>query len=133
MPEKKTPRNAPIWIKAFVIFHILCITMWALPPPKKPYMLGTAKLGVNTSSPAAFARSFSDTVTEGALYFNWKYLKSSPLIFYPGVTGFWQYWDMFSPNPAQVDLYLEADVVFQDGTKKRFKFPRIYTMPIPMK
>lgn len=133
MTEPKEPRNAPIWIKIFVAIHILAITMWSLPYPKKPYMNGTAKLGIDSSSPAALARTFSETVTEGTLYLNWKYLKGSPLMFYAGPTGFWQYWDMFSPNPADTDLYMEAEVEFQDGTKNRFKYPRIYEMPIPAK
>ncbi len=133
MEPKKQPRNAPIWIKIFVAAHIVMITAWSLPNPKKPYMFGTAKLGVDASSPKNFVRSFSETVTEGTLYFNWKYLKNSPMVYYAGPTGFWQFWDMFSPNPASVDLYLEADVLYQDGTKKRFKFPRIYTMSIPAK
>lgn len=133
MAEKKTPRNAPLWIKIFVIFHLVCITMWALPSPKEPYQQGTAKFEIKTSSPRAFVQSFSETVTEGGLYLNWKYLKGSPLMYYPGVTGFWQYWDMFSPNPASVDLYLEADVFYEDGTKYRFKFPRMYDLSIPVK
>lgn len=107
--------------------------MWSLPSPKEPYQHGTAKLGIKTSSPHAFIQSFSETVTEGTLYFNWKYLKSSPLVYYPGTTGFWQYWDMFSPNPASVDLYLEADITYQDGSKSRYKFPRMHDLSIPVK
>src|SRR5690349_14010871 len=111
MSTKRPAKNAPLWIKLFVGFHLVCITMWSLPYPKKPYMNGTAKLGIQTNDARTFVRSFSETVTEGTLYLNWKYLKGSPLMYYPGVTGFWQFWDMFSPNPANVDLYLEADVV----------------------
>jgi hypothetical protein len=133
MPAPESKKNAPWWIKAFVVFHLVCITMWSLPYPKKPYMNGTASFGISTSSPSAFIKSFSETVTEGSLYLNWKYLKGSPLMYYPGATGFWQYWDMFSPNPADTDIYMEADVVFEDGKKIRYKFPRIYTMPIPAK
>ena len=133
MADKKPARNASPWVKAFVAIHLVSITMWSLPYPKQPYMNGTAKLGVDASSPSSFTRTFSETVTEGVLYFNWKYLKGSPLMYYPGATGFWQYWDMFSPNPASIDLFLEADVVYRDGTKRRFKYPRIYDLSIPMK
>lgn len=133
MAPAKLKKNAPWWIKAFVVMHIVGITMWSLPYPKRPYQIGTASFGVDTSSPSAFARSFSETVTEGSLYLNWKYLKGSPLMYYPGITGFWQYWDMFSPNPANTDLYMEADVIYKSGKKMRYKFPRIYTMSIPAK
>jgi hypothetical protein len=123
-------RNASPWIKAFVAFHIVCITMWALPYPKKPYRLGTAKLGIDSGNPQRFVQSFSETTTEGFLYLNWRYLKGSPLMYYPGTTGFWQFWDMFSPNPASVDLYLTADVEYKSGKKIAFEYPRIYNLPI---
>lgn len=133
MAEPESPRSASIWIKIFVVLHLVCITMWSLPYPKRPYMNNKASFGINTSNLGSFVKSFSETVTEGTLYLNWRYLKGSPLMYYPGVTGFWQYWDMFSPNPASVDLYLEADVTFKNGTVTRFKFPRVYTLPIHMK
>lgn len=126
-------RNAPIWLKVFVAFHLVCITMWSLPYPKKPYMNGTAQFGVDTSSADRLAQSVSESVTEGILYLNWKHLKGSPLMYYPGCTGFWQYWDMFSPNPASVDLYMEADVLYKDGSKYRYHYPRIKNLPIPVK
>jgi len=130
---RQEPRNASPWVKAFVVMHVVAITMWALPYPKRPYMLGTAKFSVDTSNPAAFARSFSDTVTQGFLYLNWRYIKLSPLMYYPGCTGFWQYWDMFSPDPADTDLYLSAEVKFKDGTVVPFHYPRVYDLPIPEK
>lgn len=131
--ETAETRNAPIWIKMFVALHIVCITMWALPYPKKPYMQGTASFGINTSSPANFTQSTSELVTQGFLYLNWKYIKGSPLMYYPGTVGFWQFWDMFAPNPASIDLYLTANVKFQDGSTKPFDYPRIYNLSIPLK
>jgi hypothetical protein len=38
-------------------------------------------------------------------------------------TGFWQYWNMFSPNPANVDVYMDALVTYQDGTQMQFEYP----------
>ncbi|HJP82727.1 MAG TPA: hypothetical protein VJ835_04405 [Fimbriimonadaceae bacterium] len=133
MKDTKTPRNAPVWVKVFVVFHLVCITMWSLPYPKKPYMQGTEQLGIRTDNARVFAKSLSETITEGTLYLNWKYLKGSPLMYYPGVTGFWQFWDMFSPNPASIDLYMQADVIYADKSKHRFLYPRMYTLPIPEK
>ena len=65
MSTKRPAKNAPLWIKLFVGFHLVCITMWSLPYPKKPYMNGTAKLGIQTNDARTFVRSFSETVTEG--------------------------------------------------------------------
>lgn len=129
-PTSKAKASVSLWVKAFVVFHLLGITVWSLPNPKKPYMNETLKLGIRKDN---FVQSFSETVTEGTLLFNWKYLKRSPLSYYTLSTGFWQYWDMFAPNPASIDLYLEADITYRDGSKTRFHYPRIYTLSIPMK
>jgi len=130
VPTPSTEFKVSPGVKAFVALHIVCITIWALPNPRREYMNETEKLGLRKDN---LIQSLSQTATEGTLFLNWKYLKRSPLMYYPLSTGFWQYWDMFAPNPAAIDLYLEADVTFQDGKKIRFHYPRIYTMPIPLK
>jgi hypothetical protein len=40
---------------------------------------------------------------------------------------------MFSPNPAQIDFWSDAEVIYRDGTRKHYQYPRIYLMPIPEK
>jgi len=50
--------------------------------------------------------------------------------YYVESLGFWQYWDMFAPNPAQEDIWLDAIVVFQDGSEKTVRYPRIADMTI---
>ena len=128
MPDPKTKVSPGV--KFLVALHILCITIWALPNPRREYMTGSQKLGIRTDS---LVQSASQTATEGVLLMNWMYLKKSPLMYYPLSTGFWQYWDMFAPNPAAIDLYMEADVIYQDGKLLRFRYPRIFTMPTPLK
>lgn len=118
------------WVKAFVAFHLFCITVWSLPNPRPGLMSGAESLSVK---PERFLQSFSETATEGTLYYNWKYLKQSPFMYYPLATGFWQYWDMFAPNPANTDQYLEAKVVYKNGETSTFKFPRIFDLPVSQK
>ena len=43
-PEPKS-RVSPA-VKLFVAFHLVCITVWALPNPKRPYMNETIKLAI---------------------------------------------------------------------------------------
>lgn len=45
--------------------------------------------------------------------------------FYMFPTGLWQAWDMFAPNPALANVYLEAEVTFRDGSRTMWKFPRM--------
>lgn len=36
----------------------------------------------------------------------------------------YQDWMMFSPDPAKVDVYMTAEVEFDDGSKDQYEFPR---------
>jgi hypothetical protein len=115
--EHRTPRVH--WgVKAFVAFHLFCITVWAIPNAPAEIIQGKRK----------------PWGTERFLVWNGASLKTfGPLKAYLFGTGFWQYWDMFSPNPAQTDFYGDADVVYQDGTKRRYQYPRMYLLPIHQK
>ena len=45
--------------------------------------------------------------------------------FYMFPTGLWQAWDMFAPNPALANVYLETEVTFRDGSRTMWKVPRM--------
>ena len=40
-------------------------------------------------------------------------------------TGLFQSWDMFSPLPKATNTYLEAVVIYQDGSTQMWDFPRM--------
>src|ERR1700735_3111682 len=40
-------------------------------------------------------------------------------------TGLFQSWDMFGPDPKSVNSYLEAVVIYDDGTSQLWSFPRM--------
>jgi hypothetical protein len=40
-------------------------------------------------------------------------------------SGLFQSWDMFSPAPKSVNSYLEAVVIYADGTSQLWSFPRM--------
>jgi hypothetical protein len=115
MPEEAARKpNAPLWIKLFVLFHVVAITLWALP-----------RRDFDKSPPKA---------TDYILYWNSKYaLPSPPLQAYLFTTGFWQYWDMFSPNPSQTDIWCDAEVVYKNGEKKIYHYPRVSSMSLTQK
>lgn len=123
-------RNASWWVKAFVPFHILAITAWSLPPPVRESSLDEP---YRWDSIPAVARSISRGILDGSLGYNERYVKPSFIRFYALSTGFWQYWDMFAPNPSDTDLWGSATVHYRDGTSKVYAYPRIYDMPIPEK
>lgn len=142
--EKK--RNAPLWVKIFVPFHLLAITVWALPyapsqfVPTKTWVNGElvtqaprVPLGVKLDSVTGFFQSLAQFLANEPLVLNQIYGKDSALKFYCTPTGFWQFWDMFSPNPASTDVYVDALVTYRDGTVQRYEYPRIYKLGIGMK
>ena len=44
---------------------------------------------------------------------------------YLSVAGLRQNWSMFAPNPMSINLYVDADIKFKDGTRKIWSFPRV--------
>ena len=49
---------------------------------------------------------------------------------YMAWSGLFQAWDMFAPEPLQMNLYLDAIVKFRDGTTRTWSFPRMEKLPI---
>jgi hypothetical protein len=43
-------------------------------------------------------------------------------------TGFMQTWTMFSPNPAPVEVYVEARITYADGRARSWIYPRMASM-----
>lgn len=122
-------RRVSPWVKAFVFFHLLAITSWSL--PKAP--AGSDDLRLDNSSAPAKMRSVGRIISNGTLLVNDKYIKTSPTKFYLLFSGFWQYWDMFSPNPASTDFYGTAKITYKDGTVKDYQYPRMYSLGLAEK
>lgn len=120
MPEPDSaPAKTASWpVKAFVFFHLFCITVWSLPTPPDSLMTGRAK----------------PVGSDPLLIWNQRTLKSlPPVVTYLSVTGLWQYWDMFAPNPSQTDLWGDAEVEFRDGTTRHYQYPRMALLSVPDK
>jgi len=117
-----------IFVKIFVFFHIVAITSWTL-----PHTTVTRPLDIDKRNVGTVLHSVGNSISNGTLYFNQKYVTTSPVKFYLYFTGFWQYWDMFSPNPASIDFYCTAVITYKDGTTLDYAYPRMYSMGIPKK
>jgi len=126
----KSPRNAPWWVKAFVVFHIIAITIWALPNPPEGYANGDLKLGIDPNSPGGIPGSLSRLITDAPMVWKANYGRDAFFKYYTLSTGFWQYWDMFAPNPIGYDVYCTADVRFADDTYITYKYPRMYDLDV---
>ena len=40
-------------------------------------------------------------------------------------SGLFRAWDMFAPDPAKVNSYVDAEVTFRDGTRQMWQLPRM--------
>ena len=116
-PVVALPRVSKL-VVAFVIYHVIAITLYALPKPSDAVLEGKVE----------------PKGTDNVLLYNQRVFKeSSPLYAYLFTTGFWQYWDMFAPDPSQSDLWVDAEVEYLDGTKKAFDYPHIKQLSLPEK
>lgn len=112
------PQRVRWWVKVLVALHLVAIASWSLPNPAPGVMNGKVPPRGN----------------EVLLHQNYQKLKLNPAVRkYLFVTGAWQYWDMFAPNPSSVDVWGDAIVVRKDGTRDTYQYPRIALMPIPQK
>lgn len=103
---------------AFVIFNVLMVTLYALPKP----------------SPAVVNNEVDAHGSDIFLKWNDAKLKTNPVMEnYLYTTGLWQYWDMFAPNPAQVDIWCDAEVIFFDGSHVTYQYPRMKALPLGQK
>jgi len=138
-------RTLPWWAKWLVAFHVFAITVWSLPPPAPAIVNGSVKPAINTGSASEFARSLVPFIHDHILLFAYrvKYpnlqdagptrLAGQATRGYLLSTGMWQYWDMFAPNPSNLDLWVDAEVLFQNGSRRVYAYPRIAKLPIPLK
>ena len=111
------PKVHPL-VVFLVAFHVLAITIYALPKPMDAVMEGKVE----------------PNIIQGALAYNQKVIKeSSPIYGYLLPTGFWQYWDMFAPDPAQTDYWSDAEVTYLLGQTKTFSYPHIKNLSLGQK
>ncbi len=124
---KKKRTVHPI-IKAWVAFHALMVILYSAPQPKP-----------NETQEVDKHTPFENLVRPRAAFlvyakeFSWyngpDQLRRLPYL-YMASTGLWQWWDMFAPNPASIDAWMDAEIQYEDGTTSIYQYPRIYDLPI---
>lgn len=100
-----------IVISFFILFHWFCVVAWLFP---KPSVTKTTMLSLSLPLPK------KDKTTG-----HWTIQKRHIVETYLHNTGLWQDWSMFAPNPLQINRYVNATVVYQDGSEKIFNLPRL--------
>lgn len=113
-------------VKAFVLFHLFVIMCWSIPAPS-PEARDRKAEGVKVGGLPG--------LQEELLFVNDEFVRSRnlPFSYYANGTGTWQYWDMFAPNPLNVDRWHDFEITFADGSTEILPYPRIKLMPIPEK
>lgn len=113
--EPTQPKKVAWPIKVMVFWIMATITVWALPNPAPAITKGTRQ------------PQGSDWI----LYLNQKYLKANkPIQYFLLCTGFWQSWDMFSPNPSNLNIWADEVVTYRDGSVKVHQYPRMQILSL---
>lgn len=60
-------------------------------------------------------------------FFKWMY---RPIDSYLSFFTIFQTWNMYAPNPSRTNVYLTAEIEFDDETKEIYEFPRVDRMNI---
>lgn len=119
------PKSTVHWaIKAWFIFHCFAIITRAFPLPNDTERATLDQPGL---SPIKAAAKIKQTNLETFRQKEWL------IPYYTETLGFWQYWDMFAPNPAQEDIYPDAIVEYTNGETAVIHYPRMHTLSIPEK
>jgi hypothetical protein len=117
--SERTEKQVHPVVKILVLAHLFVVISWTLPRVPTDIQEGKVKFeGTN------IVRRAGDWI----LVANDRFRAHPAPSGYLQYTGFWQYWDMFAPNPANTDLWLDAVVVYEDGTEKRMRYPRMYEL-----
>lgn len=116
--ESPAKKKGVHWaIKAWLALHVLLIFSRSVPLPTEAEQQAVAD--GNGTGIGSTIKTLNLQVLRNRDY-------GAP--YYTESLGFWQYWDMFAPNPAQEDIWLDAEVLFADGTTQIVPYPRMKTM-----
>lgn len=140
-------------VKWLVAAHVFAITVFSLPRPPEAMRNGVVVFQWPTS--VAEVPAFASELPDWFLYACFYHLRSPELTEVPGIKGTewaahpmvqegpltyfllrlgtWQYWDMFAPNPADTDVWVDAEVEYADGTKIVGGYPRMFALEPPQK
>lgn len=111
-------------IKAWLFFHCFAVITRTIPLPQIEDVKRVDEVGFSP-------QKLNSQIKVGNLN---TFRQTSWLIpYYTESLGFWQYWDMFAPNPAQEDIWVDAEIEFADGSKSLEVYPRIYEMGLAEK
>ncbi|MDI9634698.1 hypothetical protein QPK87_37465 [Kamptonema cortianum] len=118
-----TSRRVHPLIKVWFFFHLFVLFSRTMPLPTPEQYDRVA-----SNEPIQSAAALQDWL----IVQNVQVLRNKDnfLPFYTESTGLWQFWDMFAPNPARVDYWLDAEVTYQDGSTKIVEYPRMKNMSL---
>lgn len=116
-------------LKVWFFLHCTIILLWCLPRPAPslaPYGRWATPADVLEKLPAPAGMQHLYIFVD-------KYVRDTPLRHYLIFPGFWQYWDMFAPNPSDHDYWIEAELEYENAPSRPYEYPRMATMSIVKK
>ena len=117
-------------IKTWVILHAIIISCWSIPITPKSLQAYTRK----NATPREIANSPRPKFLQWVQIYNDQLVRENSLVRnYLLPTGFWQYWDMFAPDPSNNDIWFDATIATNDNKTVNMELNRIASMPLVKK
>lgn len=133
--DSSQDRKVNPMVVVFVLFHAFVIFAWSLPQPSYRPALADDPMEKALKANMWLMKDHLNPLPYVREEDAWK--KSLSKMRSPGsyviFSGTWQYWDMFAPNPANTDIWLDAVVTYEDGTEEIFHYPRMKELPLVKK
>lgn len=131
MAEVEQKRKVHWLVVVFALFHAWAIFAWSMPfpsnAPDDQDNLINKFLKFNSFIFRGNNFPLSDPEEKPVLSYVERFRSPGIYLLY---TGTWQYWDMFAPNPASTDIWMDARVIYQDGHEEIYQYPRMKELGI---
>lgn len=115
-------------VKTALLLHCVVIFLWCMPKAPQRFR----NLVRNDATPRERANAPQPNPIDWVLIQNDRVVRTNPVVQnYLLRLGLWQYWDMFAPNPASNDFWVDARADFADGTSAFLPYPRMSQLSIP--
>lgn len=117
-------------IKAWIALHVVIISCWSIPITPKSLQAYTRK----NATPREIANSPTPKFLQWVQIYNDRLVRDNSMVrAYLLPTGFWQYWDMFAPDPSNNDIWFDAIITTKDQRSETMELNRIASMPLVKK
>lgn len=127
--EAPNRRGVHAIVKIILLWHVVAITLWSVPQATDRFNVYKNPL----ATPRELANAAKPDPLESFQIWNDTTIRRGSWVRdYLSLTGTWQYWDMFAPNPSNLDFYVTAEIACESKWYS-VEYPRMSKMGLAEK